>query len=260
MKNLLKRKLRHGEYALGSWISIPNPEVPEILSLANFDWFLFDMEHGPLNVTVLENLIQTTSENVTPLVRVPANELVYVKQALDVGAQGVMVPMVNNETDALKATSFSKYPPMGARGLGARRASEYFAEHSEYLKEANEETMVVVQIETSDAVKNAEEIINSKGVDAWFVGPNDLAASLGHVGDPNCEAVREAMGKVLRIGIKADVAGGTLAFDTESARAFLKRGFRLLAIGSDDYFLLHGANSAVASVAPERRSKAKGHY
>ena len=115
MKNLLKRKLRHGEYALGSWISIPNPEVPEILSLANFDWFLFDMEHGPLNVTVLENLIQTTSENVTPLVRVPANELVYVKQALDVGAQGVMVPIEGDKL--LKVSSNGCEGTGGTTGL-----------------------------------------------------------------------------------------------------------------------------------------------
>jgi 2-dehydro-3-deoxyglucarate aldolase len=247
MKNLLKQKLHEGKCALGTWISIPTPEIPEILSLVNFDWFLFDMEHGPLNITVLENMLQATSPNITPLVRVPNNDVIFSKQALDTGAHGVIIPMINNGKDAAKAVGNSKYPPAGIRGTGARRASGYFTEHADYLKSANDETMVVVQIETAESIKNIEEILTVKGVDAWFVGPNDLAASLGHIGQPDSEIVKEAMEKVFKVGSKLDTPGGTLAFSFEKAKPLIEKGYKMLAIGSDDFFLLQGVSSVIGS-------------
>ena len=252
MKNILKEKLRNGESALGSWISIAHQEIPEILSLLDFDWFLFDMEHGPLTVASLQSLLQTTDQKITPLVRVPNNELVYIKQALDVGGQGIMVPMVNNMDQAEFAVRCAKYPPAGIRGTGARRASSFYTKHSEYLDTANQETMVVVQIETEEAIRNFEEIVATKDVDAWFVGPIDLAASLGHLGDPDSEDVQEAMDSILKIANRNDVPGGTLAFSVNSAKSYLDKGFRLLAIGSDDSFLLAGATSVLNELKHSR--------
>ena len=144
MNNQMKKKLKNGEVVLGSWITISSIEIPEILSVNDFDWFLFDMEHAPITVAQLEPLLQTTSRKITPLVRVPVNSLMYVKQALDTGGEGVMIPMVNSQDDASDAVSYARYPPAGLRGTGARRASQYYSMHSEYLKTANSEVIVIV--------------------------------------------------------------------------------------------------------------------
>ena len=242
MKNLMKEKMRNNQLVLGSWITIPDPEVVEILSMNNFDWFLFDMEHAPITVAQLEDLLRAKSESVTSIVRVPRNELVYVKQALDVGGFGVMIPMVNNFKEASDAVSYSKYPPLGVRGTGARRASGYFTKHDEYLKTANAETAVIVQIETEEAVDNFESIISIDGVDGWFVGPNDLAASLGHLGEPSSPVVLGAMDRMLKIGEKVGKPGGTLSFNIKQAKTLIDKGFRIMAVGSDDFLLYKASN------------------
>ena len=248
MNNQMKKKLKNGEVVLGSWITISNTEIPEILSVNDFDWFLFDMEHAPLTVAQLEPLLQSTSRKITPLVRVPVNSLMYVKQALDTGGEGVMIPMVNSPVDASDAVSYTRYPPEGIRGTGARRASQYYSIHSEYLKTANSEVIVIVQIETKEAVKNFEDIISVDGVDGWFVGPNDLAASLGHLGQPESAVVEDAMKKMLKIAERSDKPGGTLSFNVKKAREYIGDGFKIMAIGSDDYFLLNGAREALENI------------
>lgn len=247
MKNLMKEKMRNNELVLGSWITIPNPEVVEILSMNSFDWFLFDMEHAPITVAQLEDLLRAKSESVTSIIRVPRNELVYVKQALDVGGYGVMIPMVNNFEEAHAAVSYSKYPPVGVRGTGARRASRYYTKHDEYLKTANSETSVIVQIETEEAVDNFESIISTEGVDGWFVGPNDLAASLGHLGEPSSPVVMEAMDNMLKISEKVGKPGGTLSFNIKQAKSLIEKGFRIMAVGSDDLFLYQASNELLRS-------------
>ncbi|MGI0090379.1 MAG: HpcH/HpaI aldolase family protein [Nitrososphaerales archaeon] len=247
-ENSLKKKLRRGDTVFGAGVSISNSEIPEILSLVPFDFFQFDMEHGPLNLTSLEGLLQTTAAQITPIVRVPTNDALPIRQVLDAGAYGTMIPMVNSGDEALRAVKSSKYPPMGTRGMGARRAASYYSNSSDYIMRANEETMVIPMIETREGVQNAEEIISTKGVDAWFVGINDLAASLGHVGEPHSQAVSEAMNSILQIGKKADVAGGTLARSPEEARTFVKGGHKLILLGSDVSFLLGGAKSILAAV------------
>ncbi len=248
MKNLMKEKLKKNQLVLGSWITITNPEVVEILSLNDFDWFLFDMEHAPITVVQLEEMLMAISKTITPVVRIPRNELVYVKQALDVGGHGIMVPMVNNVEEAKNAVSFSKYPPTGIRGTGARRASSYFTEHNEYLKTSNGETLVIVQIETKEAVENFESIISVEEVDGWFVGPNDLAASLGHLGDPTSIVVLEAMDKMLKISENVGKPGGTLSFDIKQAKNFIKKGFKIMAVGSDDFFLYQSAKALLGKL------------
>lgn len=246
MANLLKEKLKSGELVLGSWVTIGHPEVAEILAQSGFDWLLFDLEHAPLTVAQLEPMLQAVSGKAVALARVPSNDLVYIKQVLDVGACGTMVPMVENRAQAEKAVSYSKYPPLGVRGTGARRASGYYRKHAEYLKRANSDTLVVVQIETKEGVTNFEEIVTAAGVDAWFVGPNDLAASLGHLGDPDSQPVREAMEELARLGNRLDIPGGTIEFRAERVRALAEMGYRMIAVGSDDYFLVQGSAGALA--------------
>ena len=251
MINQMKKKLRNGEVVLGSWITISSTDIPEILSVYDFDWFLFDMEHAPLTVAELEPLFQSTPPKITPLVRVPVNSLIYVKQALDTGGHGVMIPMVNSSDDASNAVSYTRYPPEGIRGTGARRASQYYSNHSEYLKTANREVLVIVQIETKEAVNNFENIISVDGVDGWFVGPYDLAASMGHLGEPESTAVEDAMKRMLKIAERSDKPGGTLSFNLKKAKEYISAGFKIMAIGSDDYFLLNGAREAIENIRKE---------
>jgi 2-keto-3-deoxy-L-rhamnonate aldolase RhmA len=236
LKNLLKSKLND------------HPEITESLSLLDFDWFLLDMEHAPLTIASVENLLRSVADRITPIVRVPLNDIVYIKQVLDVGAHGVMVPLVNNREDAERAVKSAKYPPLGIRGIGARRVSSYFTKHREYIESANKETMMIVQIETAEALKNFSEIIDCQGIDAWFIGPGDLAASLGHAGENNSQIVLEAMDSVLKIAKEKGVPGGTIAFSTNSAKQYVEKGYQMVAIGSDIAFLLNGAESAIKFV------------
>jgi 2-dehydro-3-deoxyglucarate aldolase len=237
MTNTLKERLKRKELTLGSWVTIGHPEVAEILSQSGFDWLLFDMEHAPITVAQLEPMLQVASRTGTLLTRVPANDPVFIKQVLDVGSHGVMVPAVGSKEEAERAVSYSKYPPFGVRGTGARRASGYYTRHTEYLMRANSETMVVVQIETKEGVSNFEQIVTTKGVDAWFVGPNDLAASLGYLGNPDSQVVRDVMKELVMAGNRLDVPGGTIEFRPDRVKVLAEMGYRMIAVGSDDFFL-----------------------
>src|SRR5208282_3606046 len=150
MENFVKEKLRSGKPSVGTWLQLNNPDVSEELSMLGFDWLVFDAEHGVFTMPEVQRMMQSMNDstNCVPFVRVPINESVYFKWALDMGARGVVVPWVNSKEDATKAVRASKYPPEGIRGCGPRRASRYYSELSDYVKNANEETMVVVMIES----------------------------------------------------------------------------------------------------------------
>ena len=157
MKNPVKIKLKAGKISLGSWISIGHMDISERLANIGFDWLTFDMEHAPLNIETVQTMIQAMGyqKECIPLVRVPWNEAWLVKQVLDIGAYGVVIPLVNNGDDVRKAVSYSKYPPEGVRGCAPRYAA---FRDKEYIRTANDEVLVIVQIETENAIKNVEEI------------------------------------------------------------------------------------------------------
>jgi len=226
--------LKKGEVTIGGWVQIGHPEIAEIMAEIGFDWIVFDMEHAPLSFETTQNLIQAIkcTESI-PLVRVAWNDPVLVKCALDIGAYGVIIPWVTNKDEALKAVRSCKYPLKGIRGFGPRRASKYGIKLNEYIATADQEIMTVIQIETIEAFYNIKEILSINGIDAFFIGPNDLAASMGLIGQPNHPKVQEIIQKILNEGKKAGVPAGIAAFTPEAAIEYAKKGFQFIQLMTD---------------------------
>jgi len=235
----LKTLLEQGKVAFGSWITIPHTDVSEMLSLAGFDWLLFDLEHSPYEVYHLEMMISSVKNDVSCLARVPDNQQFLIKRALDTGIDGVMVPLVSSKEDAILAVKSARYPPNGIRGVGPRRASFYGLKREEYFDRADE-IMVIIQIETRKAVNNIEEILSVDGVSAFFIGPNDLSFSLGYRNWRNDE-VKDTIRRLAKIGRKLGVPGGMYCSSTELLQFALENELQLLALGSDYRFLMKGA-------------------
>jgi len=249
MKNLVKEKLRAGKPSVGTWIAMNNPDVAEQLASLGFDWLVFDVEHGLHTLPDIQSMMQAMSSrpDCIPLVRVPINEPVYCKWALDIGAYGVVVPLVDSREEALKAVRACKYPPEGIRGCGPRRASQYYSRLADYVREANEEVLVVVQIESPKALDNLDEILSVKGVDVAFIGPDDLSLNLGIFLQKQHPTFKAALSKVLEKCKKYGVAPGMFCNDKNISDA-IAQGFQFCALSDDDTFLTIGATTCLERV------------
>jgi 2-keto-3-deoxy-L-rhamnonate aldolase RhmA len=249
MKNELKRKLQNGEKTVGAWLTIPHTDISEALSTLPFDWFVFDQEHSTLNDQLSQQLMQAMWGNkVTPLIA--WNDPVLIKKALDTGAHGIIVPWVNSREDALRAVKACKYPPEGIRGCGPRRT---ILLDPDYLKTANDEILIVVQIETEEAASRADEILSVEGVDAFFIGPFDLSASMGIMGQITHTKVQDVINKVFEVGKKLGVASGIWQGAGMTIKERLEEGWQMVALGMDINFLTNGAMGALkdADVSPK---------
>ncbi len=228
--------LEQGEVAFGLWITIDSTDLVEVASIIGFDWLLFDMEHAPLTIRDVQDLIQVVdAEKSTPIIRVAWNDPVLIKLALDVGAHGILVPWVNSKEEAELAVKSVKYPPEGIRGYGPRRASMYGLKLKEYLEFVRQgEISLIIQIETKKALENLDEILEVKGIDAAFIGPWDLSTSLGHIGEPSHPEVQEAIKLILDKCTDKGVPVGIYASpDLKTALNYIKMGFKFIALGSD---------------------------
>jgi len=240
-KNRVKQLLHSGKLTLGSWIQIGHPDIAEIMANMGFDWLVLDNEHGPYSTETSQLLIQAMSSTETvPIVRVPWNDMVEIKRALDIGAYGVVIPWVNSKDEALYAVRACRYPPAGVRGVGPRRASRYGLDMREYLERANEEILIVAQIETQQAVDRIEEILSVEGIDAFFIGPLDLSTSLGYRGQIDHPKVRETLDKLLDAAKGAGVASGIYAYNLELARSYVEKGFQFVSLADDTTLLIRG--------------------
>jgi len=254
--NRIKELLEKRQVAFGGWVSIGHPDVAEAMANAGFDHLVFDTEHAPLNVETVQVQLQAISgTDVTPIIRVAWNDIVLIKRALDIGAKGLLIPWVNTREDAERAVKSCRYPPAGLRGVGPRRASRYGLDWNEYLANANEDLLIVVQIETAEAVKNVEEILSVDGIDAFFVGPNDLSASLGFLGQWHHPEAEEATEKVLRAGKKLGVAGGIYAMSIDHAIQRIRDGFQLIAVANDVDFLFKGCRDSLQQIKEATRKR-----
>ena len=234
---------------IGTWLSVGNPDIPDILETLPFDWFVFDTEHSPISMETVSHMIQVVDgTKVAPLVRVGVNDLYQIKQALDIGAHGVVVPLVNSRSDAEMAVNFCKYPPLGVRGVAPRKSADYGLRTGEYIRRANSEVILVAQIETKEALEKIDEIMAVKDLDVMFVGPSDLTMSLGLVDDRANRRVRDAMKLVVRKCDEYGRAPGTMALTPEEARRAVSMGFRFVSLASDTRYLVEGAKSFLASV------------
>jgi 2-keto-3-deoxy-L-rhamnonate aldolase RhmA len=188
------------------------------------------MEHSSIHFDILHWLLAAASGGSTLLVRVPSLDLASVKLALDGGAQGIMFPQINTKQDAEKAVKACRYPPQGVRGMGPRRASFYYTEFSDYVRTANQETLVIVQIETREAVENVEEILSVEGIDVAFVGPGDLSTDMGYISTwPTLEKeVVDALEKVLKVCKARGIAPGLWGGGPEKVNKFIKDGWQFI--------------------------------
>lgn len=249
MKCNLKRELQSGKVTLGTWVSIAHSDVPDILEALGFDWLVFDTEHGPLSAESLATMIQAVdAEKVCPIVRVGSIDQYLVKSALDMGSHGVVCPLVNSVKEAKAAMSFVKYPPLGIRGVGPRKAADYGLTFGDYIRTANEATLLVAQIETQEALANLDAILEVPDVDVAFVGPSDLTMSLGLLDDRSNPKVLNAMKAVVRGCESRHKVPGVLAASPDEAKRAASLGFRFIGLGSDTRFLIGGAKQFIDSV------------
>jgi 2-keto-3-deoxy-L-rhamnonate aldolase RhmA len=243
MRSPLKQRLASGRApSFGTWVSSSSLVCLDALKGLGFEWFMIDNEHAQVNPETMAAMVAVLeAAGPVPLVRVGNVDQYLIKQALDAGAQGVLAPLVNTGAQARAAVAFAKYPPDGVRGAAAAAASRYGTDLSSYLRRANSETLVGVQIETREALDNLEAIATVEGVDVLFVGPQDLTLSLG-LGDARGHPkVREAMRRVVDACDRHDRVPGTLAATTAEKTAMVELGFRFVALASDVRFLLAGA-------------------
>ena len=241
MNASFRSRLKHGEILIGTMITLPSPEIAEILADAGFDWLFVDLEHTPMAPYDAQAILQAVANRADCILRVPLNDEIWIKKALDTGAAGVMVPLVNSVKDAQRAVRYCKYPPMGSRSVGISRAHGYGSKLQDYLEKANLETSLIAQIEHIDAVKNIKEIISIEGIDALLVGPYDLSASMGHMGQVDHPEVQAAISSVRQACQKAGMPLGIFAAMVERAKIYLDEGYRLIAVGSDTMMLVETA-------------------
>ena len=238
--SLLKQKLQNKELSIGSWLTIPHQAVIEILSTAGFEWLTIDMEHSPISIETIMNLIGHIQGNgMQALVRVSKNEEVAIKRVLDAGADGVIVPMIRNKEEAIQAVNFVKYPPLGTRGVGLNRAQKYGTAFDTYQDWVKNNVVVIAQIEHIDAVNNLEDIFSVPGIDGIIVGPYDLSASMGFPGEYDREDVKEALERIDIVAKKLNKPLGFHIVESDHSKILEKinKGYSFLAFSLDFFFL-----------------------
>jgi len=254
MRTSFKKKLGLRQPLVGTLVSLAAPEVAEMLSLVGFDWLWIDMEHAPLSLDHVRSLLQALSEKCSGLVRIPANDEVWIKRVLDLGPDGIIVPQVKSADEAEKAVKAAKYPPEGIRSAGITRAHEYGISFNSYVERANSDIAIVIQIEHIDAVKNVESILRVDGVDAVIIGPYDLSGSFGKLGQVQDKEVQGAIETVKRACQKSGIPCGVFALQPETAKDFLERGFSLVAVGLDAHYLWSAAQKSLEAVRGELKA------
>jgi 4-hydroxy-2-oxoheptanedioate aldolase len=232
--NQLKRALREGRPQIGLWSSLSSYITVEVLADSGFDWLLLDTEHSPNELAMVHGQLQAmVGGTATPVVRPAWNDTVLIKRLLDVGVQSLLIPMVQDADEARRAVAATRYPPEGVRGLGTTTRANRYGRVKDYLKRAHDELLVMVQIETRVALGHLEAIAAVEGVDGLFIGPSDLSADIGHLGNSGHPEVRaaidDAIGRIRKVGKIA----GILTPLEDYARHCLDIGCLFVAVGSD---------------------------
>ncbi|MBI4300156.1 MAG: hypothetical protein HY677_03395 [Chloroflexi bacterium] len=233
-KNVTKAKIKAGETVYGVFCNLYSPAAVEVLGVLGFDFVIIDAEHGPMDVRACEEMIRAAdATGVTPIVRVAVSLQQNILRHLDIGALGVQMPMINTKAEAEAVVASVKYPPVGKRGLAAVRANDYGFSGSlgDYVKMANQETLVITHVETMEAVANLPAMLEVEEIDVIFIGPTDLSSSMGYPGQrqhPDVLAMIERLGKQIRAGGKA---AGTIASDPMGIAWAKEKGFQYLATG-----------------------------
>lgn len=237
--NQFKRAIASGRTPLGAWLGSGAPSTAEALGCAGFDFLVVDMEHTPIDTPQMIDILRAIAG--TPaqaIVRPPWNDMVMIKRALDAGAQSLLLPFVQNADEARRAVAYTRYPQDGVRGVAGTHRGSRYGTVPNYLKRAGEEICVIVQIETLPALAKLDEIASVPGIDSIFIGPSDLSASMGHLGDITNAAVQEHLAAAAKACRRAGKPSGIIGPTPEMVARFIDYGYSWIAIGSDMGFMV----------------------
>ena len=252
-RNRFKHALREGRHQLGLWCSLSHHYALEAVAGAAFDWLLLDMEHSPNDLESLLSQLQAAAAYPTAaVVRVPWNDTVMIKRVLDIGAQTLLIPYVQNVEEARAAVAATRYPPAGVRGVAGSTRATRFGRVADYARRAHEELCVLVQLETQDALQHIEAIAALEGIDGIFIGPADLHASMGFAGEIANPAVVPLIEDAIRRIRAAGKAPGILMVNEAVARRCIEQGSLFTAVGVDVHLLARGADALAEKFAGSR--------
>lgn len=252
--NHVRQRLKAGEPSIGTWLSLPSPEAAEHVSRLPLDWLVIDAEHSAVDIRTLAQMFTAMSASgIAPMVRIPWNTPENFKRVLDAGAWGVVVPMVNTREEAEQAVAAARYYPDGNRSVGGgRHALSWDSSGADYFRQANDQVLVVLQIEHIEGVRNADDILSVPGVDACFIGPNDLAASMGLGLGVSLESdIPELVDAIMHIRdtcIKHGVATGIHTSGAEGVNMRISQGFQFCALASELRYMVGMMNEAIATL------------
>jgi 2-keto-3-deoxy-L-rhamnonate aldolase RhmA len=246
-RNDLKWKLKDGKKVIGAWLQLTSPMTAELIAKTGPDFVMIDMEHGPGDFQMLIQQCQAVMPHgVCPLARAPWNEFVTIKRMLDAGVYGLLIPYVNTREEAEMAVKACKYPTEGIRGVAAStRAAGFGLDGRRYLENANRELLIITQVETATAVENIDEILAVPGIDGIFIGPNDLATSMGYLANPGEPKVQEAIRYVESKVLASDKFLSTIAGSAEDAAPLYERGYSFVIAFADGTTLARAASQNV---------------
>jgi 4-hydroxy-2-oxoheptanedioate aldolase len=243
-RNAFKHKIVAGQRQIGFWLSLGSAAVAEVIAGAGYDWVMIDAEHGPNDLsTVIDQLRVLDPGPATPVVRPAWNDPVLIKRLLDAGAPALLVPFVRNPDEAARAVAATRYPPRGIRGVATSQRASRWGQRTDYVQSYERELLVIVQLETGPSLVALEAIAAVPGVDALFVGPSDLAADMGHLGEPGHPAVQAAISDAVTRCRRVGKPMGIFAPAMEDARRYLDQGVTFAAIGTDAGVLRRGAEA-----------------
>jgi 4-hydroxy-2-oxoheptanedioate aldolase len=247
--NAFKRALREGKPQIGLWSVLANASVAELLGASGYDWLLIDMEHAPNELPAVQAQLQALRGSAaTPIVRPPWNDMVWVKRVLDLGAQTLLIPYVQTAEEAVQAVAYMRYPPAGRRGVAGGTRATQWGRIRDYYKRVEEDLCLLVQVESRQGLENLDAIAATPGVDGIFIGPADLSADMGHLGDPQHPDVQGAIEDAVSRIRAAGKAVGILARGEEGARRWLEAGCTFVAVGVDASLLVQAADGLAARV------------
>lgn len=241
MPESFRTRLKNGERLLGTMVTLPTASTAEILADAGFDWLFIDGEHGPLETSHILGILQAVSHRIACIVRVPACDEVAIKKVLDLGAAGIIVPQINTAEQAKDVVRYARYAPEGSRGVGLARAHGYGFRFADYVASANADISVIVQAEHRVAVENIEPIVKVPGVDAVLLGPYDLSASYGKMGQISDPEVLTGIDRITATCQSAGIPLGYFGISFDAVQPWIAKGYTLVVAGVDVLFLGNGA-------------------
>lgn len=246
--------LRSGRTQVGTMLTLPTPEVAEMLSGLDFDWLFIDCEHGVFSIRDVQSILQACRPDTDCLVRIAENTRGRIQAVLDLGAGGLIAPQVNSAEEAADVVLYARYQPQGSRGVGLARAHGYGARFGEYLAGANDSVAVIVQAEHRRAVESIEQIVRVPGVDAVLIGPYDLSASYGKPGQLDDPQIVDAVARIEACCRSQQIPVGIFGVTAEAVQPYIDRGFEFVCVGVDAQLLMAGASGTLKQVRRGQRA------